>query len=63
MGTFATLKGFEKCPKCEAQQNGSQKVYGLLIKREIWIGHEHNIKLDGNMNGKLIESTEEGYQN
>lgn len=56
MGMFATLKGdkYERCPKCNQKAEWQSKALWLKYQgRDIWIGYEHNIELDENMNGDI----------
>lgn len=56
MGMFATLKGeqFQKCPQCGKKAEWQSKQLHLTYKdREIWIGYEHEIELDENINGEI----------
>lgn len=54
MGLFATLADYDKCPKCGKRADWQSHGLWLTYKgREIWIGEEHNVVLDENMNGSI----------
>lgn len=54
MGLYATIKDKDRCPECGERSEWQSKGLWLNYKgRDFWIGDEHNVELDENINGGI----------